>query len=223
MFTGIVQAKGRIEKFERSAAGARLVVDRAGWKPEAGVEPKHGDSICVSGVCLTVVESDGRRLVFDVIAETLAKTNLGELEEGRAVNLEPAVTASQPLGGHFMQGHVDGVGEVARVQDGEGEHRITVRPPAELMDYVVPKGSVAIDGVSLTVAAVGEGEFEVALIPTTLELTTLEARRAGDRVNLEADILSKTVVNFLRQREQGAKGKREVSWATLREAGFTQG
>lgn len=136
---------------------------------------------------------------FDVIAETLAKTSLGRRKPGDAVNLEPSLTLDTPIGGHFLQGHVDATGTVARVQAG-ADYRLTIRPPRDLMDYIVPKGSIAIDGVSLTVAGVQNDVFEVALIPTTLAITTLGATIAGDEVNLEADILSKTVVNYLRQR-----------------------
>jgi riboflavin synthase len=199
MFTGIVQARGRVAAVERNPFGVRLVIDLCGWRP-ADTTFKHGDSICVSGVCLTLVQQDNRGLHFDVIAETLAKTTLGELVPGSAVNIEPSLTPSSQLGGHFMQGHVDGVGRVTRVVGTDAEHRVTIAPPSELKDYVVPKGSIAIDGVSLTIASVNGGEFDVALIPTTLQLTTLGQAKVDDRVNLEADILTKTIVHYLRQR-----------------------
>lgn len=197
MFTGIVQAKGRVLALEPSAAGIRLVVDRSPWKPRH--EPSPGDSICVSGVCLTLVKGDAATMCFDVIAETLAKTSLGRRKSGDAVNLEPSLTLDTPVGGHFMQGHVDATGVVTRVQTG-GDYRLAIRPPQDMMDYIVPKGSIAIDGVSLTIAGVRDNAFEVALIPTTLAITTLGATIPGDEVNLEADILSKTVVNYLRRR-----------------------
>lgn len=197
MFTGIVQAQGRILSLEPSSAGVRLVVDRSPWKPRH--EPSPGDSICVSGVCLTLVKGDAYAMHFDVIAETLARTSLGRRKPGDAVNLEPSLTLDTPIGGHFLQGHVDATGAVARVQTG-ADYRLTIRPPRDLMDYIVPKGSIAIDGVSLTVAGVHNDVFEVALIPTTLAITTLGATMSGDEVNLEVDILSKTVVNYLRQR-----------------------
>lgn len=223
MFTGIVQARGRISAIQRNAFGARLIVDGQGWPDTypgaAGYRPAPGDSICVSGVCLTVVSTDGG-LAFDVIAETLAKTNLGDLTPGSSVNLEPPVTPNQPLGGHFMQGHVDGVGIVTEVKAGEDEHRVTVKPPADLMRYIIPKGSVAIDGISLTLAAVHEDTFEVALIPTTLELTTLGETGAGRRVNLEADIISKTVVHQLERLRGGGDKKPELTMQLLRDAGF---
>lgn len=219
MFTGIVQAKGKIARLDRNPFGVRLVVDRSTWNPPGGYVPAHGDSICVSGVCLTVVESTPATMSFDVIAETLAKTTLGGLAVGSEVNLEPAVMPSQPLGGHFMQGHVDGVGTVKHVVSTKEEWRTTIAAPPEILRYVVPKGSVAIDGVSLTVAALHEDSFDVALIPTTLSITTLGDRKQGDRVNLEADILSKTIVHHL-ERMSAKTGAAEVTMATLRDAGF---
>lgn len=201
MFTGIVQTRGRVASLTRVPFGVRLVIDPRGWKL-ADTTLKHGDSVCVSGVCLTLVQADTAGLHFDVITETLAKTTLGSLAVGSEVNLEPSLTPSSQLGGHFMQGHVDGVGVVSEVIAAPAERRLTITAAPELMDYVVPKGSIAIDGVSLTIAAVSTDTFGVALIPTTLEITTLGTLEKGDRVNLEADILTKTVVNFLRRKEE---------------------
>lgn len=165
--------------------------------------PALGDSISVNGCCLTVA-SAGPEVAFDVIPETLAKTTLGSLAAGETVNLEHAVTASTLMGGHFVQGHVDGVGKVLSVQT-KGEWRVRIQPPADLMPFMAPKGSVCVEGVSLTLAAVdpASGWFEVALIPTTLELTTLGSLKAGSAVNLEADMLAKTVVNYLRHFQGG--------------------
>jgi riboflavin synthase len=219
MFTGIVQAMGAITAVERRPFGVRLVVDRSDWTPPGGYRPAHGDSICVSGVCLTVVEAGDATLAFDVIVETLAKTTLGDLKPGDRVNLEPPVTPNQPLGGHFMQGHVDGVGCIDAVATEGGEWRVTVRPPAELMTCIVPKGSVAIDGVSLTIASVGRETFDVALIPTTLQLTTLGRAAVGASVNIEADMLAKTVVQVVRRMIDRSSNE-GVTMATLREAGF---
>lgn len=218
MFTGIVQTQGKLLTLARNDFGARLTVARG----ELSTPVAHGDSICVSGVCLTAVEITDDTLSFDVIAQTLAMTKLGDLAEGDAVNLEPAVTPHQPLGGHFMQGHVDGVGQVVRVVDTPEEWRTAVKPPADLMGYIVPKGSVAIDGVSLTIAAVhDDGTFEVALIPETLSRTTLGQTREGARVNLEADILAKTVVNWLERTTAGKPtAEQGVTMGLLREAGF---
>lgn len=199
MFTGIVQHKARVRSFDRNDFGARLVVDHSAWRPACAIEPGH--SICVSGVCLTVVATDESTMAFDVIAETLAKTSLGDVSSGDAVNLEHALLPTTPMGGHFLQGHVDAVGRVTRVVSTAEECRITVTPPVELMDYIVPKGSVGIDGVSLTVASVTRDDFDVALIPTTLAITTLGTLRDGDRVNLETDIISKTIVHWLQRRQ----------------------
>lgn len=195
MFTGIVQATGRIREARPTVAGLRLVIDPLGWDHRS--EP--GESIAVSGCCLTLVgpARDGS-LDFDAVAETLAKTTLGGLRPGDAVNLERSLRASDLLGGHFVQGHVDGVGAIERVETG-AERRVTIRPPPALMVYMVPKGSVAIDGVSLTIAGTrpDRGVIDVALIPVTLERTTLGSLRAGDRVNVEADAIAKTVVHAL--------------------------
>src|SRR5205085_1764895 len=156
-----------------------------------------GDSIAIDGVCLTVVAHDGRTLSFEAVPETLARTSLGSLEAGSRVNLEPALRAGDPLGGHYVQGHVDGVGTVRSVEpEGDGK-RIWTDAPAELLRYVVEKGSIAVQGTSLTVAAVGESGFEVALIPHTLEATTLGALEPGDQVNLETDVLAKYVEKLL--------------------------
>lgn len=219
MFTGIVQAVGRIVALQRQPSGIRLTVDRSHWHPAH--EPEVGDSVCVSGVCLTLVERGDATLSFDVIAQTLALTKLGSLAVGDGVNLEPSVTASQPLGGHFMQGHIDGVGIAQPVDARDDEWRIAVKPPEQLADYIVPQGSIAIDGVSLTIASVdaATGAFEVALIPTTLKLTTLGRVRAGDPLNLEADILAKTVVHYLRRRDAAGGG---VTRGLLEQAGFIE-
>lgn len=196
MFTGLVQAMGTIEQLEASEAGCRLVIDASGWDHR----PSAGDSVAISGCCLTAVgdATDDGRLTFDAIPETLSKTTLGSWTEGRRVNLEHSVTAMTLMGGHVVQGHVDGVGRVAHVVT-EGEWRGRIELPAELMRYATPKGSVCIDGVSLTIAEqdVQERWLEVALIPETLERTTLDRLAAGDTVNLEMDVLSKTVVHHL--------------------------
>lgn len=216
MFTGIVQARGRIAALDPTPTGARLVVDPLGWSPR-GITFSHGDSICVSGVCLTLVAQDAGRLAFDVVAETLAKTKLGDLAIGSDVNLEPSLTPTTQLGGHFLQGHVDGVGNVTDVNTRTDDYRVTIEPPVALMDYIVPKGSVAIDGVSLTIASVSRGAFEVALIPTTLSLTTLGALAKGSRVNLESDVVTRTIVHWLRRQTSKGEG---VTIDTLRAAGF---
>jgi riboflavin synthase len=205
---------------KRNAFGVRLVIDRSGWTPPGGYQPGHGDSICVSGVCLTVTDADPGTLSFDVIAETLAKTTLGELGEGDGVNLEPAVLPNQPMSGHFLQGHVDTVGTITEVYSGKDEWRTTLTADPAFMDYVVPKGSIAIDGISLTLCDVTQDTFAVALIPTTLDLTTLGRKKPGDRVNLEGDVLVKTVIHTIRRWQAGAAGKSTITMDLLRENGF---
>lgn len=196
MFTGLVQAVGRVASTDAGPRGVRLVIDPQGWDHR----PAPGDSLAVSGVCLTLAEAvsaDGH-WCFDVIPETLAKTTLGALPPGDAVNLEHAATPMTLLGGHVVQGHVDGVGKVESVVT-QGEWRVRIRPPTDLLPYLVPKGSICMDGVSLTIAALEpHAWFEVALIPVTLAKTTLGSLGAEARVNLEADAMAKTIVHYLK-------------------------
>jgi riboflavin synthase len=196
MFTGIVQTTGRVEAIHTTDAGARLIIDSGGWSYKPGV----GDSVAVGGCCLThapAPNDPADRLIFDVIHETLRKTALGRLVVGSRVNLESCVTPSSHLGGHFVLGHIDATGTVAEIETRGGEHLLTIATDAEMFRYIVPTGSVAIDGVSLTVAAIDAGNFRftVALIPTTLNLTTLGDLKVGDPVNLEGDVLVKAVVH----------------------------
>jgi riboflavin synthase len=180
---------GRVRSVEPSPFGLRLVVEAGRLAGETAV----GDSVAVDGCCLTVVAREGEALAFDAVPETLARTTLQDRRPGDRVNLELPLRPIDRLGGHFVQGHVDGVACVlSRRRDGSGE-RMRISLPDALRGQVVPKGSIAVDGVSLTVAAVGADGFEVALIPRTLETTTLGARREGDRVNVEGDILAKYV------------------------------
>ena len=196
MFTGLVQAVGRIAAIEQRPFGVRLVVDANRWDHT----PELGESISVSGVCLTIAEpmKPGEPMRFDVVAETLDKTKLGDLIVGNGVNLERACRPNDLLGGHIVQGHVDGVATVTRVQNDPEDWRVRIEPPAELMEFTAPKGSICIDGVSLTIAALTAAHVEVALIPTTLEKTTLHALREGDSVNLEMDAVGKQVVHWLK-------------------------
>lgn len=199
MFTGIIQHLGRVASVERNSFGAALIIDGCGWQHA----PAVGDSIAVNGCCLTVAELTERGLRFDVIRQTLEVTALGELTIGSHVNLEHAVTPQTMLGGHIVQGHVDGVGTVRRMDQTPAEHRLQIGVPRDgLMECIVEKGSIAVNGVSLTVAAAGSDGFEVALIPTTLRLTNLGELRQGDRVNLETDYIAKIVVNWLRRSRQ---------------------
>ncbi len=187
MFTGLVQDKARVAAIERNGGGVRLTI-------ETRVEPiGRGDSVSISGVCLTAVETGGGSFTADVMEETLRRSSLARLGEGDSVNVEPALQAGAPMGVHIVQGHVDGLGEVAEVRE-EGFARVArVAAAADLLRYVVDKGSIAVDGVSLTVSAVGEDWFEVSLIPETLERTTLGDLAPGRAVNLEVDVVAKYV------------------------------
>lgn len=215
MFTGLVQAMGEVLRVGPTPTGVRLEIQPLGWD----YRPALGDSIAVSGVCLTIagLRTSGARRVwaFDVVQQTLKLTSLGALRVGSRVNLEHALLPTTLLGGHLVQGHVDGLGEVVGVQTGE-DWRVRIRPrDAGFMEYVVPQGSVCIDGVSLTIAGVwkkGRARgLEVALIPTTLAKTTLASLDAGDLVNLEADVIAKTVVHTMKRfmgRQQTGDGPR---------------
>jgi len=189
MFTGLIQALGAVREKRSLGTAVRLVVEARGPAAEAAL----GDSVAVNGCCLTVVEIDGDRLSFDVIPESLARTNLGACDVGGRVNLELPLRPTDRLGGHFVQGHVDAQGELLEKRVAGEDVRYRFSLPAPLRGQVVEKGSIAIDGISLTVAAAGPDWFEVALIPHTLEVTTLGAMDVGAPVNLEGDILAKYV------------------------------
>jgi len=189
MFTGLVQALGEITAKEPRGGAVRLAVQA----PEFAVEAQIGDSVAVNGCCLTVVEIDGDTLAFDVIPESLDRTNLGAQNVGKRVNLELPLRPTDRLGGHFVQGHVDAVANFTGKSAADGDVRFRFSLPTALRGHIVEKGSIAIDGVSLTVASVEDGEFTVALIPHTLEVTTLGRLEAGDPINLEGDILAKYV------------------------------
>ncbi|WP_030450359.1 riboflavin synthase [Herbidospora cretacea] len=189
MFTGIVEELGEVVAVDPLPQAARLAFRGALVTQDA----RHGDSIAVNGVCLTVVAVDGDVFTVDVMQETLDRSSLGALKPGSPVNLERAVRADQRLGGHIVQGHVDGTGVIVRREPDEHWEVVTISLPADLARYVVHKGSITVDGVSLTVASVSGEEFTVSLIPTTLALTTLGRKVAGDPVNLEADVIAKYV------------------------------
>ena len=195
MFTGLVADKGTVRRVEPDGSGARIEVETA-LADELG----EGDSVAVNGVCLTAVATGRGAFRADVMAETLRRSSLGPLGEGDSVNLELSLRASDRLGGHMVQGHVDGTAEVVDRRDLE-EHRVLAFSiPLELAPFLVEKGSVTVDGVSLTVSALLPDRFEVALIPHTLEMTTLALRVPGDRVNLEMDVIGKYVHRILAAR-----------------------
>jgi riboflavin synthase len=191
MFTGIVEKKVRVSAIVDGPHFLRLVL------PNTWSDIRGGESVAVNGCCLTVAELDTAELQFDVIAETLERTNLGLLRPGDWVNLERSLRIGDRLDGHFVQGHVDGRAILKEIKSSEAEWRLRIAPPADLFRYIIPKGSVTLDGVSLTIAAIHGHEFEVALIPTTLSLTTLGEMSVGWPLNMEADVLSKTIVSLL--------------------------
>ncbi len=191
MFTGIVEAAVEIATLQDHAGGRRIVLGHR-WGDE-----QHGESIAVNGCCLTVAEILPDGLAFDVIRESLDKTNLGDLQQGDRVHVERSLQPTSRIDGHFVQGHVDGRAELVERVATDEEWRLTVKPPAALMPFVFPKGSVCIDGVSLTVASLTAETFDVALIPTTLQKTALGDRDIGWHFNFEADVLAKGVVHTL--------------------------
>jgi riboflavin synthase len=188
VFTGLVQDKATLAGLERNGDGAKLTV-----LTRCAPDIEDGDSVSVSGVCLTAVAATDDRFSADVMEETLRRSSLGSLEEGAQVNVEPALLATARLGGHIVQGHVDGLGDVVAVRDEGFARMVRVAAAPALLRYIVEKGSIAVDGVSLTVSAVDEEAFEVSLIPETLERTTLGEAATGGKVNLEVDVVAKYV------------------------------
>ncbi|POX38221.1 riboflavin synthase [Streptomyces sp. Ru73] len=193
MFTGIVEELGEVVAVEDLGDASRFRLRG----PVVTEDAKHGDSIAVNGVCLTVVETADGEFTADVMAETLKRSSLGALEKGSRVNLERPMALGGRLGGHLVQGHVDGTGTIAERSPGEHWEIVKVALPDGLARYVVEKGSIAVDGVSLTVVEAGDDYFTISLIPTTLDLTTLGIKKVGDPVNLEVDVLAKYVERLL--------------------------
>lgn len=227
MFTGLVQEVGSVAAIEPVTRGVRLAV----VAPEAAAELRPGDSVAVDGVCLTAVEIDGDRFATEVSPETLERSNLGEYEEGTEVNIELPLAAGARLGGHFVQGHVDATTRQEGRRDEGGFVRVRYRLPRGLVGFLVEKGSVAINGVSLTVAALeegsGEGRFDVQLVPHTLERTNLLSERRADTMNLEVDVLGKYVARLLAGVGGGVRGGagavRETARAALERLGAPDG
>jgi riboflavin synthase len=193
VFTGIIEALGRVAAIEPHGDLVRLAIEA----PDVVEGVRVGDSVAVNGACLTVTAVDGSRLCFEAVRETLQRTSLGEFEPGSHVNLERSLRADARLDGHIVQGHVDGTGTVRALERDGDDVRLYVDCGPEVSEFLVEKGSVAIDGVSLTVVGVSDAGFDVALIPHTLEVTTLGETRPGQRVNLEADVLGKYVKRYL--------------------------
>ena len=192
MFTGLVADLGEVSEIERSGDGVRLTVSTA-LADEIGL----GDSVAVNGVCLTAISVDGGEFVTEVMNETLMRSSLAGVRPGASVNLELALRATDRLGGHIMQGHVDGIGTVSATVDDGFARRVTIAAPDDVLRYVVFKGSIAVDGVSLTVAGLDDRSFTVSLIPETLQRTNLGRAEVGDTVNLEVDVVAKYVERLM--------------------------
>jgi riboflavin synthase len=197
MFTGLVECTGEVVSLERQGLGARLRVEAGALLDDLRI----GDSVAVNGCCLTVTEISGAVTAFDLLAETLARTSLNDVSTGVPVNLERAMRADGRLGGHFVQGHIDGTCEILRLQPVGADHRLEISLPPEFAQYIVYKGSVCIDGISLTVAEVGDESFTLWIIPHTMAATNLRIRRAGDAVNVEFDLLAKYLERLVAVRE----------------------
>ncbi|NWF53344.1 MAG: riboflavin synthase [Syntrophaceae bacterium] len=218
MFTGLIQDVGIIQSLESTQGGVRLTVST---RLDLG-RVKVGDSISVDGVCLTVVQKSGRTFTVEVSPETLRRSTLTTAKQGRRLNLETALRMSDPLGGHLVSGHVDGTGEILEIVPEGNSWRYRFRVPREIGRYLVEKGSVAVDGISLTVAECGDEEFAVSVIPHTARSTTLGEKKAGDRVNLESDLIAKYVEKFLRQKEGLDQRPSRIDSAFLARHGFSK-
>lgn len=199
MFTGIIEDVGTVKSIEKRGRSGRITIETSLDLSSV----KEGDSIAVEGACVTVVALGAATFTADLSEETLRVTTLGGLTSGCRVNLEPALTLGKPLGGHFVSGHIDGVGKVVSIAEKEGYIDMEVTVPMELSHQLVKKGSVAVDGISLTVADLTRNRFKVAVIPHTLKKTTLESKKTGSSVNIETDIIGKYVQRFLNAAETG--------------------
>lgn len=212
LFTGIIESTATVSATDSVAGGRCLRIDIGA----IGGEFKNGDSLSVSGVCLTVTTIADDIAAFDVINETLERTTLGEKHVGTQVNLERPLRVGDRFDGHFVQGHVDGTARIERIQKSSKEHILWLAPQKHLVPYMIPKGSVAVDGVSLTIAAVTDRTFSVALIPTTLDRTTLGSAKKGDRVNIESDIIARTIICHLSNLKEAGG----ISLKAMQNAGF---
>ena len=213
MFTGIIESTGTVVETKTVAAGRTLGVDVGRWAKDC----RPGESVAVSGVCLTITRAQSSILSFDVVKETVDKTTLGQKKTGDAVNLERSLRVGDRLDGHFVQGHVDGTAVVDRIKRLAGQWTVWFRPQAQLLPFIIPEGSIAIDGVSLTIASVAGSAFSVALIPTTLHVTTLSALNPGTKVTLESDILARTIIHHAAAMRAGTS----IDLETVRKAGFS--
>ena len=213
MFTGIIEEIGVVNEVRRTSQGAVLNVSAS----EVLVDSKVGDSVAIDGVCLTMTQADSTKFMADISAETLRRTTLGDRSRGDRVNLERSLQLNSRLGGHIVLGHVDDVGAISGWRDEGDSSMMRVSASPDVMRYVVFKGSICVDGISLTIANLFESEFEIALIPHTKQVTTIGKRRAGDRVNIEVDLLGRYVERLLGEQSQSP---RSVNLAYLKSHGF---
>ncbi len=213
MFTGIVEAKCRVESARSASGGLRLTLDLSALEGS----PALGESVSINGVCLTISSLDGVLAAFDAVEETIARSNLAQLKAGDSVNAERALRVGDRLGGHFVAGHVDGTSTLKSIKKLASSTILTIECEPDLTDYMIEKGSVALEGVSLTLTSVGRGKFSVAIVPHTLEVTTLGDKKRGARLNIEVDMLGKWVRKLL---GAGAKGQSNISIDFLTEHGF---
>jgi riboflavin synthase len=218
MFTGLIQTVCRVGSVERTAAGMKLAVDIS----ELAEQINEGDSVAVNGLCLTAVSIAGPRVCFDVSGESLQKSNVASYRAGTPVNIELALQAGQRFGGHFVQGHVDGTAEISEISEQGDFYTVQFNCPSELLEQMVPKGSVAVNGISLTIAELAETGFRVAIIPQTWKRTNLGSAGAGDTVNIETDIIIKTVNRRLETMfaEDNTAAKSRLSAEKLKEWGY---
>ncbi len=216
MFTGIIEGTGRVLGLIRSGGSARLRVDLGDRSEDVRV----GDSVCVDGACLTVTAISGAAAGFDLSSETLQRTTLGALKPGDEVNLERSLRVGDRLGGHFVLGHVDGIGVIAAVSPASGQITLRLRCSPETLSQLIPKGSVAVDGISLTVVEVTPADFSIAVLPYTLEQTTLRRKKTGDKVNIELDVIGKYVARLLGRRDESRGTQTHITQDFLKEQGF---
>lgn len=217
MFTGIIKEVGSVLSFQPRGGTADIEIGA----PETLLDAEPGDSICVNGICLTAARIAGNAFLANVSGETLRRTTLQHLRPGEEVNIEPSLTPASRMGGHIVAGHVDGVGEIVRIGEREDYADIAVRFPEPLAPYIAEKGSIAIDGISLTVTGVSNGEFGVAVVPFTLRHTNLRAKSPGSKVNLEADVVARYVERLMKYNNQLPAGG--LTPEKLREYGYGTG
>lgn len=216
MFTGIVEELGIVRSFARAGAGAKLCIE----SKLAASDGKLGDSISINGSCLTAVDINGQLLTFDISAETLERTNLGRLKAGEKINIERSLRADSRLGGHFVTGHIDCIGKIASKED-KGEFiRVAIEIPRDFMVFLVEKGSIAVDGISLTINALSNNSFDVMVIPHTISVTGLTHKKKGDFVNIEVDMLAKYANKLTGRSAETPSRSTNITKNLLKEQGF---